>query len=261
MPATKYLDQNMSRLAVMHGLKVLDSGSEKVYDEITQLTADLCEAPVCLVSLVDEERQWFKSEVGLGVSETKIEKSICAHAVRQDDYLEICDTHLDPRTIDNVLCQGDKPFRFYAGAILRTLEGWPLGTLCVLDYKPRQLTEIQRRVLEVLANAVTRHLEFTKIQMEKVGANKGKSEQISASHEERKMHEKARANYKTLTPREKEVFNLIAGRSSSLSSKQIAAELGISFRTVHHHRAHLMTKMEVSSVAELIAVSLKAGIF
>ena len=261
MPERKSLDQNISRLAAVHGLKVLDSGSEKVYDEITELTAELCEAPICLISLVDEDRQWFKSEVGLGLSETKIEQSICAHAIKQDSFLEVSDTHLDPRTVDNSLCQGDKAIRFYAGAILRTLEGWPLGTLCILDYKPRKLTDIQRRILQVHANSVTRQLELTKALMNRAISLDHKQGQSSVAPEAAKRHEKTKAQFKKLTPREKDVLNLIAGQSRSLSSKEIALELGISFRTVHHHRAHIMTKMDVASVAELITVCIKAGIY
>lgn len=261
MFADENVQRNISRLAALHGLEILDSGAEKVYDEITQLTADLCEAPVCLVSLVDEDRQWFKSEVGLGICETPIEQSICAHAVAQDGYLEIRDTLLDRRTLSNTLCQGDKPFRFYAGAILRTLEGWPLGTLCVLDYKPRQLTEIQRRVLEIHAKSLTRQLEVTKALVQRAGVISYHPEQAPISQEEERLRAQMRTRYETLTPREKEVGKLIAGGSSSLSSKQIARQLDISHRTVHHHRAHLMAKMGVDSVAELIAKSLKAKLF
>ena len=256
-----YTDENELRLAELNRLQLLDSGAEKVYDDITQLTADICNVPVCLISLVDIDRQWFKSEVGLGVSETVIEQSICAHAVQQDSYLEIHDTQNDPRTIENTLCQGDTPFRFYAGALLRTLEGVSVGTLCVLDYHPRQLSELQRRVLQVHATHVMRHMEFTKTLMMREEPSEMKLSQTPASHRDLKVHENTLANFAKLTPREKEVLNLIAGNSTSLSSKQIATELGISFRTVHHHRAHIMTKMQVASVAELIAVTIKANIF
>ena len=83
------------RIEVLNDLGVLDSGPERVYDDLTKLTADICEVPICLISLVEENLQWFKSEVGLGICETEIEQSICAHAIAQDDYLEIPDTHLD----------------------------------------------------------------------------------------------------------------------------------------------------------------------
>jgi len=250
---------NVKRLAALEGLGVLDTGPEKVYDDITQLTADLCEAPVCLISLVEVDRQWFKSEVGLGISETKIEQSICVHAVAQDEYLEIPDTQADARTLDNTLCQGDKPFRFYAGAILRTLEGWPLGTLCVLDHTPRRLSEVQQRVLKVHAKSVTLQLELTRALIQKVGPLSDAKAMMS--EDDKDIYEKTHISFGTLTPREEEIMKLIAGRSGSLSSKQIAQELKISHRTVDHHRANIMAKMKVGSVAELIAVSLRAGIF
>jgi len=252
---------NPLRLAALRELNILDTETEKVYDDISKLTADLCETPICLVSLVEEDRQWFKSEVGLGIYETPIEQSICAHAITQNDYLEISDTHLDSRTQNNSLCQGDKPIRFYAGAILRTLEGWPLGTLCVLDYKPRQMTDIQRRILDVHAKSVTRQLELTRALIQKIGTHAESESAQSLSEDERRLREATRRRFDKLTPREKEVLALIAGHSSSLNSKQIARELNISFRTVHHHRASIMLKMKVDSVAELIAVSLKARIF
>ena len=253
--------QSPLRLAALRELNILDTETEKVYDDITKLTADLCETPICLISLVEKDRQWFKSEVGLGICETPIEQSICAHAITQNDYLEISDTHLDSRTQNNSLCQGDKPIRFYAGAILKTLEGWPLGTLCVLDYKPRQMSDIQRRILDVHAKSVTRQLELTKALIQKVGSRSENESDQLLSEEEKKLRQTTRARFETLTRREKEVLGLIAGHSSSLNSKQIARELNISFRTVHHHRASIMLKMKVDSVAELIAVSLKARIF
>lgn len=255
------LERNTKRLDVLRGLGVLDSGSEKVYDDITQITAELCEAPICMISLVEEDRQWFKSEVGLGIRETPIEQSVCAHAVAQNSYLEISDTQSDPRTKDNSLCHGDRAFRFYAGAILKTLEGWPLGTLCVLDFKPRELSDLQRRVLAVHAKSVTRQLELTKALIQKVGQTDNEPEPSSITEEEKNLREKVQKNFETLTPREKEIMKLVAGRSGSLSSKEIARKLGISHRTVHHHRANFMTKMGVDSVAELIAMSFKANLF
>lgn len=257
----KTIRRNEERLAILDDLGVPDSGTEKVYDDITQLTADLCEAPICLISLVEKDRQWFKSEVGLGISETVIEQSICAHAVIQNDYLEIQDTHKDDRTIDNALCQGDKPFRFYAGAILRTVGGWPLGTLCVLDYKPRQLNKLQRRVLKVNAISVTRQLELTRALLQNAASqwnNKGADPALSLGG---KVFGEINGRFETLTPREREIMALIVGRSGNLSSKQIAHELNISHRTVDHHRANILAKMKVGSIAELIAVSFKSNIF
>jgi len=252
--------ENVQRLQVLRSFDVLDTPPENTYDDLAKLTAELCDTPVCLVSLVEEDRQWFKSKVGLRISETPIEQSICSHAVSADQYLEIEDTRLDERTVDNPLCLGDKPFRFYAGAILHTLDGWPLGTLCVLDYKPRKLDTLQRRVLNVHAKAVACQLELTRTLI-----NKGKSLEagpgiVFSSESQKRLYEKTKSRFEALTPREKEIVSLIAGRSGSLSSKEIARELGISHRTVDHHRASIMTKMQVDSVAELIAVIFKAGL-
>lgn len=252
--------ENDKRLEELRNFDVLDTGTEKVYDDLTRLTADLCDVPICLVSLVEQDRQWFKSETGLGLCETSIEESICAHAIIEDDFLEISDTRLDSRTADNPLCLGETPFRFYAGAILRSLNGWALGTLCVLDYKPRTLTPLQKRVLSVHAASVTRQLELTRayIQEAKFGAER--TETYNAPHRSGDLYQKTRARFESLTPREREIMELIAGRSGSLSSKQIGQELGISHRTVDHHRASIMAKMDVDSIAELITISLKSGI-
>ena len=255
----KQFPENEKRLAVLRDLGVLDSGTEQVYDDIAKLTAELCEAPLCLISLVEEDRQWFKAEVGLGINETKIEQSICAHAIAQNDYLEIQDTQLDDRTMGNVLCQGDKAIRFYAGAILRTIDGWPLGTLCVLDYKPRTLSKLQKRVLKVHAESITRQLEFTRIFLQKTTLISDKT--LPIEHANQNLIDEKRKLFKTLTPRETEIMSLIAGHSGNLSSKKIAQELDISHRTVDHHRAKILSKMAVGSVAELIAVSINARLF
>jgi DNA-binding CsgD family transcriptional regulator len=252
--------ENEQRLAVLRSLDVLDTGPEKTYDELTKLTAELCEVPVCVISLIEADRQWFKSTVGLGICETPIELSICAHAVHQDRYLEIEDTIEDKRTKDNPLCLGEKPFRFYAGAVLRTLDGWPLGTLCVLDYKARKLSELQHRVLKVHAKSVAQQLELTRALINKAKTIGTRSEISDSTEGHNVFSKKALSRFKSLTPREKEIVRLIAGRSGSLSSKEIARELKISHRTVDHHRANIMTKMNVDSIAELIAVILKAGI-
>lgn len=251
---------NSQRLRVLRSFDVLDTSPEKSYDDITSLTSELCEAPICMISLVDEDRQWFKSSIGLGgLCETPLEQSVCAHAIEQDSYLEIRDTLQDERTKDNPLCHGNPPIRFYGGAILRTLDGWPLGTLCVLDFKPRSLTDLQRRVLKVNAKSVAQLLELTRalIRENSSPANPAIS---SKSAEDAALYDKISLRYETLTPREKEVVDLIAGRSGSLSSKEIARQLNISHRTVDHHRANIMAKMKVESVAELIAVILKSGI-
>lgn len=112
------------------------------------------------MNLIDAARQWFKAEVGLGVRETPLETSICAHAILEEDFVEIPDTLQDRRMQDNALCAGDAGLRFYAGALLKGEDGLPLGTLCVLDYQPRVLTELQRTALKVLAKQVMAQLNL-----------------------------------------------------------------------------------------------------
>ncbi len=254
------LSEHDNRLDVLRSYKVLDSGKEKVYDDIARLTAELCDAPICLISLVEEDRQWFKAEVGLGLSETKIEQSICVNAIAQDAYLEIEDTQLNELTKRNELCQGERAIRFYAGAILRTMNGWPLGTLCVLDFKPRRLTSLQKRVLEVNANSLTRQLELTRALIEKVqGADFNKAA-IHVPAISDKLKSDIENRFAKLTRREKEVMSLITGHSGNLTSKEIAIKLDISHRTVDHHRSKILSKMKVDSVAELICITLTSGI-
>ena len=151
-----------ARLQALRSYDILDTDPDRAFDEIVQLASQLCGTPISVVNLIDSTRQWFKAETGLGVRETPIESSICAHAILEDDFVEIPDTLADPRMADNPLCQAEPGLRFYAGALLRTSEGLPLGTLCVLDYERRELTDLQRTTLKVLAHQVMAQLELRK---------------------------------------------------------------------------------------------------
>ena len=152
--------QNAERLAALRRYQILDTPRERGFDEVVELASKLCETPISVVNLIDQDRQWFKAEVGLGVRSTPLDTSICAHAILDDEFVEISDTQIDRRLEDNPLCFGDPPLRFYAGALLKTAEGLPLGTLCVLDYRPRTLTPLQRETLQVLSRQVMRQLEL-----------------------------------------------------------------------------------------------------
>ncbi len=151
--------RQVERLAALARYAVLDTPREREFDEIVELAAEICEAPISVVNLIDAERQWFKAEVGLGVRETPLETSLCSHVVLDAPFVEIPDTLADPRMTDNPLCLDDAGLRFYAGAQLLSSEGLPLGTLCVLDRRPRTLTALQRRTIGVLARQVMRILE------------------------------------------------------------------------------------------------------
>ncbi|RAK19680.1 two-component sensor histidine kinase [Salipiger aestuarii] len=148
-----------ARLAALHDYGILDSDFEDDFDAIVDLAAAICETEISVVNFIDAERQWFKAEVGLGVRETPLETSICSHAILESEFVEIEDTLQDSRMKDNPLCTSDPGLRFYAGALLKTPNGLPLGTLCVLDPNPRSLTDLQRKTLRVLARQVMALLE------------------------------------------------------------------------------------------------------
>lgn len=148
------------RLNDLYELNVLDTAPEEKFDDVVNLASRICGMPISLISLVSDDRQWFKANIGINDAETPIEQAMCAHAILEDDFLEISDTQQDARTSDNPLVTGPENLRFYAGAVLRTNRGHPIGTLCVLDNKPNQLTDLQRETLRVLARQVMAQLEL-----------------------------------------------------------------------------------------------------
>ena len=150
------------RLQTLYGYQILDTPREKDFDDIVTLASAICGTEISVVNLIDAERQWFKAEVGLGARETPLATSICSHVILGDDFTEIHDTQLDNRMADNPLCSGDEGLRFYAGALLVADNGLPLGTLCVLDRKPKRLDLSQRIALKVLARQVVVQLELRK---------------------------------------------------------------------------------------------------
>ncbi|MGJ8653895.1 MAG: GAF domain-containing sensor histidine kinase [Opitutaceae bacterium] len=149
-----------ARLKALQDLEILDTPPEPSYDEIVELVAQICEVPIALISLIDHSRQWFKAKVGLDVDETAREFSFCAHCIMENKILEVRDASLDERFADNPLVTGEPHIRFYAGAPLYTESGIALGSLCVIDRKPRQLTDLQRNALLVLSNQVSAKMEL-----------------------------------------------------------------------------------------------------
>lgn len=148
------------RLRALYSYEILDTDREKEFDDVVKLTAEICETAISVINLIDAERQWFKAEVGLGVRETPLSTSLCSHVILEEDFVEIEDTLQDPRMADNPLCCGEPGLRFYAGALLKSDAGLPIGTLCVLDWKPRQLTPLQRDAIRVLARQVMAQLDL-----------------------------------------------------------------------------------------------------
>src|SRR5262249_41139521 len=157
---------------------------EESLDELTRLAAYLCQAPMALISLVDEHRQWFKSRVGVAQTETPREVAICAHAILERDLFVVPDTQADDRFVNSPLVAGETRIGFYAGAPLVTPDGMALGTLCVMDRRPRDLSPEQARVLRVLGRQVVTQLRLRQALRAAEIASKAKSDFLAnVSHE------------------------------------------------------------------------------
>ena len=162
------------RLKVLWQYDVLDTVPEEVFDDLTELAARICEAPIALISLIDENRQWFKAKVGVTLNETSRDISFCSHAIKQTDLFIIPDATQDARFANNPLVTSDPKIRFYAGAPLITPDGYALGSLCVIDKVPRDLRPEQKQALRVLARHVMMQLEVRRHAKELNEANKAK---------------------------------------------------------------------------------------
>ncbi|GEA05128.1 hypothetical protein KUL17_40250 [Alteromonas sp. KUL17] len=172
------------RLAELLSYDVLDTEAEQLFDDLTALASQICETPIALISLIDPNRQWFKSRVGLDAEETSRDIAFCSHAILQSDVFEIPNATLDPRFHDNPLVTGAPDIRFYAGAPLITPSGHAIGTLCAIDSKPRKLTETQKASLQTLSKSVVAHLELKRKNRELERTSQFKSDFLSyVSHE------------------------------------------------------------------------------
>lgn len=155
----------IARLHDLLSYEVLDTPPENIYDDYVQVAAEVCQTPIALISLVDSERQWFKAKVGLEISETHRNVSMCAHAIMQPDLFLVNHPEEDERFKDFPAVKDG--VRFYAGMPLVNSQGHALGTLCVVDMKPRELNPSQKRVLALLSNQVVTQLELRKALIEK----------------------------------------------------------------------------------------------
>lgn len=159
MPSPKPKNEKQ-RLKVLWQYDVLDTVPEEIFDELADLAAHICEAPIALISLIDEDRQWFKSKIGVTIGETSRDISFCAHAILNNELLIIPDATRDERFKKNPFVTSAPKIRFYAGAPLITPDGHALGTLCVMDSVPRTLRSEQQQALSVLARHVVTQLEL-----------------------------------------------------------------------------------------------------
>lgn len=155
MPASQIPVNEKDRIAVLHQYEVLDTIAEQEYQDIVTLASNICDVPISLISFVDCDRQWFKAKVGLDAQQTPRELAFCAYAIHdRSEVLVVPDAMKDERFADNDLVLQDPKIRFYAGAPIVTKGGQALGTLCVIDTKPRELSEKQLQILKCLARNV-----------------------------------------------------------------------------------------------------------
>src|SRR6266496_4218161 len=155
------LPENESeRREALRRYEVLDTESEGKFGDLTLLARQICDTPIALISFVDAGRQWFKSRIGLTTSQTSRAVSSCGHAILEEDVMVVPDAAADERFADNPMVTGEQGIRFYAGAPLVTSTGQALGTLCVVDRKPKDLTEEQLEALRALARQVVAQLEL-----------------------------------------------------------------------------------------------------
>ncbi|MGA0177063.1 MAG: GAF domain-containing protein, partial [Chthoniobacterales bacterium] len=144
MESAPLAPDEVARQRALDDLQLLDTPAEEEFDDITLLASFICDTPIALISLVDKDRQWFKSRVGLDIPETPRDIALCSHAILGDDVFEVTDAAADERFKDNPVVTGDLHLRFYAGVPLKTSDNYNVGTLCVIDRHPRQLDDSQR---------------------------------------------------------------------------------------------------------------------
>jgi PAS domain S-box-containing protein len=182
-------DNEPARLAALRSLEILDTAQEAAFDELADLAAAICQAPLAFISLIDEDRQWFKSRLGWSVQQTPRDVSFCGHAILEPDLFIVADAAADPRFADNPMVTGDPGVRFYAGAPLVTPDGHALGTICVADRRPRELTTEQMQALRTLGRQVVALLRL----------RQSLAELTHVSEERRQAEQTARGEWNRLT--------------------------------------------------------------
>jgi two-component system NtrC family sensor kinase len=152
--------KDRERVAALEKYAILDTEPEQAFDDLTLLASFICKTPIALISLIDEDRQWFKSKIGMKPSETPRDIAFCSVAIQQPEVMVVPDTLKDERFRNNPFVTSEPNIRFYAGAPLINEDGYALGTLCVIDKAPREITDDQKEALHALSRLVLSQLEF-----------------------------------------------------------------------------------------------------
>lgn len=220
MSAAPLRDDESASLEALRSLAILDTGPEAEFDALVAAAAMLCDVPISLVSLLDEKRQWFKANFGLSdVSEGPRDMAFCAHAVLDDTLMEIADARQDPRFADNPAVAGELAIRFYAGVPMRLATGHRVGVLCVVDRKPRRLTDAQRAVLTQLGAAAARLLDgrlaarFARDSIALVAASETRFRTLSEGAPVGVFHADAQGAYTYTNPSWHEIYGLTLAQS------------------------------------------------
>ncbi len=195
-------DNEADRLKALYDYDLLDTEAEEDLDGLTKLAAFVCGTPISLISLIDKDRQWFKSDYGLGAEETARDIAFCHHAIMDTKVFEVEDAMADKRFMDNPLVQGSPDIRFYAGAPLTTPDGFNIGTLCVIDKKTAKLSQEQKNALEVIASEVMARLESRRQNKIVLAIN---NKALAAFEELEKAQDEIKANETRLTGALKEL--------------------------------------------------------
>jgi GAF domain-containing protein len=186
-----------ARLEALRGYQILDSAADPAFDDLTALASYVCDTPIALVSLIDANRQWLKSKVGLEVNETARDISFCGHTILTDDLMIVEDARADARFADNPLVAGDPNIRFYAGSPLRTADGYALGSLCVIDRVPRILTDAQQHALRSISRQVVAQIEHRRnvLEMVEVLAERKHNDELKAAKHAAESANRAKSEF------------------------------------------------------------------